>query len=110
MSAIGTFRFYEVFKYWTDMGTTMSTYSVVMNQNKWNAMPKDIQDAIMKVSGKMGAEYAGTKAYGFDLQQEVFDAMKKGNYSMEKVAYLLQKLRDGRRTAGSLSGIAGLRI
>jgi TRAP-type C4-dicarboxylate transport system substrate-binding protein len=99
-SAIGTFRFYEVFKYWTDMGTTLSTYSVVMNQNKWNSMPKDIQDAIMKVSGKWGAEYAGTKAYGFDLQQEVFDAMKKGNYSMEKVTLAPAEVERWKKTAG----------
>ena len=39
-SAIGTFRFYEVFKFYTDMGTTLSTYSVVMNQNKWNSLPR----------------------------------------------------------------------
>jgi TRAP-type C4-dicarboxylate transport system substrate-binding protein len=99
-SAIGTFRFYEVFKFYTDMGTTLSTYSVVMNQNKWNSLPKDLQDAVTKVSGKWGAEYAGTKAYGFDLQQEVVDAMKKANYSMEKVTLAQVEVDRWKKAAG----------
>jgi TRAP-type C4-dicarboxylate transport system substrate-binding protein len=84
-SLIKTYRFYEVFKYYTDMSTVLATFSVVMNQNTWNKLTPDLQQAIMSVSGKYGAEGIGMSAYGFQLQQDVEDAMKKGNYTMEKI-------------------------
>ncbi len=99
-SLIGTFRFYEVFKYYTDMGTTLGTFSVVMNQNTWNKLTPDLQQAVMSVSGKWGAEYAGTNAYGFDLQQEVMDTMKKNNYSMEKVSLTPAEAQRWKQVAG----------
>ena len=39
-------------KYYTDMGTTLGTFSVVMNESKFNSLPQDIQKAIMSVGGK----------------------------------------------------------
>jgi TRAP-type C4-dicarboxylate transport system substrate-binding protein len=99
-SAIGTFRFYEVFKYYTDMGTTLGTFSVVMNESKFNSLPQDIQKAIMSVGGKWGAEYAGTNAYGFDLQEEVMATMKKNNYSMEKITLAPSEVERWKKVAG----------
>lgn len=99
-SIIGTFRFYEVFKYWTDVATTLSPYTVVMNQEKWDSLPPDVQQAIMKVSGKWGAEYAGNAAYGFDLKKSVEDAMSKNGYSMEKVNLDAGELANWRKVAG----------
>ena len=32
---------------------------IIMNKNKWNSLPTDIQDQIMSVSGKAGAKFLG---------------------------------------------------
>jgi TRAP-type C4-dicarboxylate transport system substrate-binding protein len=46
------FKIYEVTDYYTLPYYYVNTFWVVMNQNAWNSLPKDIQQAIDKVSGQ----------------------------------------------------------
>ncbi len=57
--AVLSFRFYEIFKYETELNVSIGRYALVMNEAKWNSLPSDIQKAIMSVSGVAGAEFAG---------------------------------------------------
>jgi TRAP-type C4-dicarboxylate transport system substrate-binding protein len=84
-AAIATYKFYEVFKYWTNVGTTASPQMTIMNLAKWNSLPKDIQDQIMSVSGIYGAEFAGDEGWGSDVGEEILAAAQKAGHKMEKV-------------------------
>ena len=66
--AIHVWRFYEVVEYYTDAVFPAVYFSVVMNKNKWNSLPKDVQDAIMSVSGLEGSKFWG---------RNFFDKMKE---------------------------------
>lgn len=57
--AIHVWRFYEVTKYYTEVPFPAVYFSLVMNKNKWNSLPKDVQDAIMSVSGEAGSKFWG---------------------------------------------------
>ena len=65
--AIHVFRFYEVADYYTEVPFPAVYFSIAMNKNKWNSLPKDIQEAIMSVGGLEGSKYWG---------RNFFDAMK----------------------------------
>ena len=65
--AINVFRFYEVANYHTDAPFPAVYFSISMNKAKWNSLPKDVQEAMTKVSGLTGSKYWG---HGF------FDVMK----------------------------------
>jgi TRAP-type C4-dicarboxylate transport system substrate-binding protein len=53
--AIAGFRFYEIVKYYTMVPTTCVSQQLIMNKRTWSAFPRDIQEAIMSVSGESGA-------------------------------------------------------
>lgn len=57
--AIHVWRFYEVAKYFTEVPFPAVYFSVVMNKRKWDGLPKDVQDAIMSVSGEAGSKFWG---------------------------------------------------
>ena len=99
-SIIKTFRLYELFKYYTDLGTVMSNYSIVMNQKTWDKLTPDLQQAIMSVSGMSGAENMGTNAYGESLQKDVEAIMQKGNFIMQKISLTPAESQRWIKTAG----------
>jgi TRAP-type C4-dicarboxylate transport system substrate-binding protein len=57
------FRLYEVVKYYTIAPLTTSYNTVIMNKQKWDSLPKDIQQAISSVSGLEGARFWGKNWY-----------------------------------------------
>jgi len=56
---INAYRLHEVLPYRVNLSITLGRYALVMNEAKWKSLPADIQDAIMKLSGIPGAEFAG---------------------------------------------------
>ena len=78
-----SFRLYEVVKYYTFAPLTTSYHTIVMNKQKWDSLPKDIQAAISSVSG-----FEGSKAWGrnwYDSVPAAVEAqMKKENRTMIK--------------------------
>ena len=80
-------RLYELFHYQTDIYLcTANMFSMIMNLDRWNKLPKDVQDGIMSVSGKQGAIMAGREGYGPGLGVELEKVTKAGNYKVEEVA------------------------
>ena len=67
--AIHGFRLYEVVKYYTDTPFPAVYFSIAMNKRKWNKLDKDVQDAIMSVSGLQGSKFWG---------RNFFDTAKDG--------------------------------
>lgn len=57
--AIHGFRLYEVVKYYTDAPFPAVYFSISMNKNKWNSLPKDVQAAIESVGGLEGSKWWG---------------------------------------------------
>lgn len=57
--AVHGFRLYEVGKYFTEAPLPAVYFSISMNKDKWNSLPKDIQNEIMSVSGLKGSEFWG---------------------------------------------------
>jgi len=58
---LGAFKLTEVTKYHVDNADLYtSVFCVVMNLDKWNSLPPDIQKAIDEISGATGAELFGT--------------------------------------------------
>ncbi|MEZ5889122.1 MAG: TRAP transporter substrate-binding protein [Xanthobacteraceae bacterium] len=66
--AIHGFRLYEVVKYYTIMPLSAVYFSMSMNKKKWDSLPKDIQEAIMSVSGLEGSKFWGKNF--FDSAEE----------------------------------------
>jgi TRAP-type C4-dicarboxylate transport system substrate-binding protein len=57
--AIHTYRFYEVVNHYTEVPFPAVYFSIVMNKATWDNLPKDVQDAIMSVSGLAGSKFWG---------------------------------------------------
>ncbi|MFV0439256.1 MAG: TRAP transporter substrate-binding protein [Desulfopila sp.] len=57
--AIQVWRFYEVTKYYTEVPFPAVYFSIIMNKRKWESLPKDVQEAIMSVSGEAGSKFWG---------------------------------------------------
>ncbi len=72
--AIHGFRLYEVVNYYTETPFPAVYFTISMNKKKWESLDKDIQDAIMSVSGLEGSKFWG---------RNHFDTAKDG--VMEKV-------------------------
>lgn len=62
-SPMMTFRFHEVTKYGVEANIFCQNYFYVMNLDKWNSLPPDIQKIMNEVSGMHHAELNGK---GFD--------------------------------------------
>jgi TRAP-type transport system periplasmic protein len=84
-AAVDTWRFWEVFDYWTDVSTWTATFFVIMNKDTWERLPADIQAGIMSVSGVYGAEFAAVTGWGPDIYDEVVEKMKTTSSRIEKV-------------------------
>jgi len=80
--ATHAFRFYEVAKYYTMVPLSgAGVDSVPINKQKWDSLPKDIQQAIMSISGLQGSKFWGRNF--FDTAEEgVMERAKQGNYQI----------------------------
>ena len=80
-------RLYELLKYKTDVNMGISIgFAVIMNKDKFASLPPDVQQGIMSVSGRAGAEFAGESAFGPGLKQALDDAMVKGNFKWDLIS------------------------
>lgn len=71
--AVHVWRFYEVVDHYTEVPFPAVYFSIIMNKNKWNSLPKDVQEAMMKVGGEAGSKFWGKNF--FDIMK--VEAMKK---------------------------------
>ena len=97
--AILSFRLYEVVKYYTIVPTAAVYFSMSMNKQKWESLPKDVQDAITSVSGLEAAKFWGRNF--FDTAEEgVDEQIKKGGYEMIKYTVPPNELARWTKVAG----------
>ncbi len=75
--AIHGFRLYEVVKYYTEVPFPAVYFSIAMNKDRWNSLPKDVQDGILSVSGLEGSKFWG---------RNHFDTAKQGVLEKTKAA------------------------
>ena len=97
--AIHGFRFYEVGRHYTVVPMSAVVLSLTMNKAKWNSLPKDIQDAIMSVSGLEGSRKMGSGAYD-GAEKDVMELVKKGNYTMNRYDIPAAELARWSKVAG----------
>ena len=85
------FRLYEIVKYYTMVPLSAVYFSMSMNKQKWESLPKDVQEAMTKVGGLEAAKFWGHNF--FDTAEEgVIDRVKKGNHQMVKYTPPSQEL------------------
>ena len=83
MSWEGTlsYRLYEVVRYYTVAPLTTTYFSMIINKQKWESFPKDIQEAITGVSGLEASKFWGRNFFD-TARAEVLERIKKGNHTM----------------------------
>ena len=97
--AIPGFRLYEVVKHYTRVPLSAVYFSMSFNKRKWDSLPKDIQQAIMSVSGLEGSKFWGRNFFD-TAEQSVLDAVKKGNHEMNRYEMPAQEQARWRKVAG----------
>jgi len=76
------FRLQELTKYYnTNIPLGNSYFAIIMNKKKWASLPKDIQDAVMSVSGLKGAKWFG-KNFFDSAAEEVPKLFKEQGYNI----------------------------
>lgn len=97
--AIQGFRLYEVVKHYTMVPLSAVYFSMSFNKQKWDSLPKDIQQAIMSVSGLEGSKFWGRNFFD-TAEQSVLDAVKKGKHEMNRYEMSAQEQARWRKVAG----------
>jgi len=76
------YRLQEVVKYIVEAPLGPSLFGIVMNNKKFDSLPKDIQDAIMSVSGLEGSKFFGKNF--FDSAKEPIKKMaEEGKFDIK---------------------------
>ena len=80
------YRLYEVANHYTRTPFPAVYFSITMNKRKWESLPKDIQEAIMSVSGLEGSKFWGK--HFWDIAHEATMKRAKENGKEIKVTEL----------------------
>jgi TRAP-type C4-dicarboxylate transport system substrate-binding protein len=90
----------EVTKYYIKPYSYIGAFFIIMNKNKWNSLPPEIQKQIMSVSGKFGARFHG-KAWdraAIEAEEIIVTEMKKrGGEAITLSPQEVEKWRDNAR-------------
>jgi TRAP-type C4-dicarboxylate transport system substrate-binding protein len=89
------FRLYEIAKYYTIIPLSAVYFSMSMNKQKWESLPKDIQDAITSAGGLEAAKFWGRNFYD-TAEEGVLELAKKGNYQINR--YVVPQVEAARWT------------
>ncbi len=93
------FRLYEVVKYMTMVPLSATYFSMSVNKQKWESLPKDIQQAIMSVSGLEGSKFWGRNFFD-SAEQGVHDSLKKANRELVRYDLPPAEVARWRKIAG----------
>ncbi len=74
------FKIYEVTKYYTLVPMFNGYFTMGMNKDTWNKIPKDIQDKIMKAVGGEDGGRLESRGFFDTAEKEVPDLIKKTGY------------------------------
>jgi TRAP-type C4-dicarboxylate transport system substrate-binding protein len=70
-----------------------------INKQKWNSLPKDVQDGMTSVSGLEGARFWGRNFFD-RVEGAVDETVKKGGYTMAKYIVPPDEVERWRKVAG----------
>ena len=76
-------RLYEVVQYYTIVPLPAVFFSMSMNKQKWESLPRDVQEAITSVSGLGGSKFWG-KNYFDTCEPALIEAVKKAGRPMTR--------------------------
>ena len=96
---IHAFRLYEVVRHYTIVPLYTIYFSMGMNKQKWESLPKDIQQAITSVSGVEGAKFWG-RNFSDTAEEGVIERTKAGAYQIAKYVLPPEELEKWRKVAG----------
>jgi len=85
-AAVATFNLFEVFPYWTNVDLWSASFMVFMNKDKWESLPKDVQEAMNTLTGPDLAEWAGNAGWGPDVMEETIAKAQKVGKAPEKIS------------------------
>ena len=92
-------RLYEVVKYYTIVPLSAVYFSMPINKQRWNSLPKDVQDGMTSVSGLEGARFWGRNFFD-RVEGAVDETVKKGGYTMAKYIVPPDEVERWRKVAG----------
>ena len=92
-------RLYEVVKYYTIVPLSAVFFSMSMNKQKWESLPKDVQQAITSVSGLEGSKFWG-RNYFDTPEAAVVETVKKAGYPMIKYTLPPEEVEKLTKVAG----------
>lgn len=76
-------RYYELIKYYTYVPLYSGASFMIMNLNKWNSLPKDIQQQIASATGLEAAKRVG-RAFRDEVEPEFRERVAKDGFSMNE--------------------------
>jgi TRAP-type transport system periplasmic protein len=97
--AVSSFKFYEVAKNYTFTNLALYEFSIIMNKEKWQSLPKDIQEAITSVSGLEGSKLFGRNWYD-EVEPVVLEKIKKEGVAMNTYTLPPEEVKRWRSVAG----------
>lgn len=97
--AIYSFRHYEVAPNFTYVPIGALYFSIVINKNKWNSLPKDIQEAITSVSGLEAAKFFG-KNYFDSAKAGVLKKAEEAGYKINEIYFTPEQLVEWAKISG----------
>lgn len=81
-TTFATNAMWEVTKYWIDHGFYRATISALVNMDKWNSLPKHLQDLLEEVVVELEPE-----AYAFGAAEEIELSQKFVEMGMEPIVF-----------------------
>jgi TRAP-type C4-dicarboxylate transport system substrate-binding protein len=92
-------RLYEVVKYYTIVPLSAVYFSMPINKQKWESLPKDVRDGITSVSGLEGARFWGRNFFD-RVEGAVDETVKKGGHTLVKYTVPPEEVERWTKVAG----------
>ena len=90
----------EVFNYWTDAPIYSALSAIVMNLDRWNALPQDVKQAMIDMGGIKGAVLVSEQGFGWNVKDKVAAMAKKEGYEWQRAVVDKEELEKWKKIIG----------